>query len=362
MVKSKIIVGITLLAVGLAWYVVRNDTATMAQKRDTLLASGLKEQLYDIKRIEISHKNQNVTLHQDGNLWVIKQKKNYPANIEMIRKIVVSLSSSALIEKKTKLKNHYFKLGLDDPSAIRMILFADSNEKHIADIYIGNYTDTLDGTYIRRAEESQTWLTSGDLTIESKPSRWLDREFLSIERSRIRNFVIVHPQGETVKITRNTKFQTDYILENNPSGKKIVSQYNVNTLPSVLENLQLKNVIPSEDFIFKKDKTIVATLQTFDGLEIVARLTEKNSEKWAEFAVNFKKELVESVEKQENSSDESDELSIPQNTVIQMETAHMTSMLSGWVFALPDYKYDLLSTTMNDLTETMAGEPGELEK
>ena len=344
----------SLVIIGLAWLIVsyEKSSTTIAQS-DALLAEGLKEKLNDLTRIELSRGEQKVTLQQDNKEWRIKEKYNYPADIGKVRNLTVSLASSTLKEKKTKQKERYEKLGLDEKSTARVALFTDS-ESPISDFYIGNQMSQLDGTYIRREGDDQTWLTSGKFAAEVKAENWLNTELFSIERKRVRSITIDHPKGKTFKSTRNSKDQTDYTLSNIPSGHKITSQYSVNNLASSLENLELGDVIPTKDFSFDKDKTTKTTVQTFDGLEATIRLMEKDGKKWAAFDLDFKEALVEPEKEKKNGEDSEKKenmTSIPPGSETRQEIKRIAPRLSGWVFALPEYKYSLLSKKIDDLTE-----------
>ena len=73
---------------------------------------------------------------------------------------------------------------------------------------------------------------------------------------------------------------------------------------------------------------------------------EKDSRKWATFDLAFKEALVEP-EKEEKKGEESKKKEnmtlIPPGSGTRQEIERITPKLSGWVFALPEYKYSLLS-------------------
>ena len=352
--KTPLLAIAALVVIGLAWLTVSHEkSSTTIAQSDTLLAVGLKEKLNDLTRIELSRGEQKVTLQQSDNGWNIKEKYNYPADIGKVRNLTVSLASSTLKEKKTKQKERYEKLGLDEESATRVVLYTD-DEAPISDVYIGNQMSQLDGTYIYREGEDQTWLVSGKFAADIKAEDWLNTELFSIERKRVRNITIDHPKEKTVKSARESKDQTDYTLSDVPSGRKVSSQYSINNLASALENVELEGVIPAKDFSFDKDKTINTTVQSFDGLEAFIQLMEKDGKKWAVFDLAFKESLVES-EKEEKKGEKSEEKEnmtpIPPGSETRQEIERITPKLSGWVFALPDYKYGLLTKKMDDLTE-----------
>ena len=72
-------------------------------------------------------------LHEQDD-WVVKEKKNYFANGERVRRLLLGIAEMEYIEPKTKNKERYSEIGVNDPlndkhNRSREIVMKDKNGK-----------------------------------------------------------------------------------------------------------------------------------------------------------------------------------------------------------------------------------------
>ena len=117
-----------------------------------------------------------MTLARDKDAWTLADRGGYPAKAEAVRALLVKLAEAELVESKTRNKDRYALLELEDPAAkdakSRLLRLLDDKGGVIAEAIVGKkrfdaFGGSKSGTYVRKPGDAQTWLTNADLDVSA---------------------------------------------------------------------------------------------------------------------------------------------------------------------------------------------------
>jgi len=249
----------------------------------------------DVTRLVVDGPNGKITLikgegAKDGTEWTLKESDGYAGRTIKIRRAILGLAQLRLLEAKTRKKENYSKLGLQDRDAktarSKRVRLFDAKDVLLADLLVGAVRKapqkgkTSGGVYVRRASEAQTWLGSDNANdFDSDKKDWLERKIIDITAAQVKRMVIVHPGGETLTLSKASPEAPQFTLENIPQGKKLIDPASLNTVGGGLADLQLDDVrngaVP-----FVAARTITTDVTTFDGLSVRVLTTQIDGNTW----------------------------------------------------------------------------------
>lgn len=340
-INLKIIIPIAILAILIAWLIVYLDKSSTSSK-DKLLYPKLSDDVNNLTKMSISTNGENVTLKKQDNDWIIEEKFNFLADKNKIRQLVTNLSSSILKERKTKNPDNYSKLGLDDNQSTKVSIYKNS-DKPLIDLRIGDIMHQLEGSYVKKESEKQSWLISNKIEVEADPKNWLKSNLFSIKNDRIKNVSITHSKNkksqDNVKISKNDEGKFDLI---GISKKKTSDEYSINNIIAKLSNFEIEDIEDAKNVKFRKSKIITTSFQTNDGLEGVICLTKTKDKNYAKIEFIFDEKLIEK---------ENDNMSSAFEVETKNEVDDLNKKLSGYVFEISDYNYKILIKKRSELTK-----------
>lgn len=316
--------------------------APQSGKEKTLLFPELKDTINNTSEVIIRGQGRTVTLLKQEIGWSVKEAGGYPANFDRLKPLLVGMTTLRIVEEKTRNPELYPRLGVEDPdnpgAASHLLVLKDDSGQTLAELIVGksrrDAASPEGGLYVRRPDQAQSLLVEGRLTVTSQITDWFSQRLFSIAPDRIRSMVIRHPDGETVTVSREEKGD-DFSVEPVPEGRKPQSEIILTRMGTVLENTFALNVASAEDFTFPGDH-VRATIRTFDGLVTEVQAVRKDDRNYVAFRF--------SVDESRLSTEEED------GPDVREQADKFNKTASGWVFTLPDHRYDLLTRTLNDLT------------
>jgi len=139
---------------------------------------------------------EDVTLERgaDGR-WTVAERKNYPANQELVKKVLLGMGEIKAFEPRTARPEWHRNLGLlapEDLGSAGRIAFFDRQGQRMAAILAGKVPETAvdvkgEGMiYVRRDGETQTWLGRGKLPLFPRVQGWPATGFIGIGRGEIK--------------------------------------------------------------------------------------------------------------------------------------------------------------------------------
>jgi hypothetical protein len=292
------------------------------------------QRIGDIARVALAHGDTRTTLQREGNRWVVAEKGNYPADGAKLRQTLLGLAELRYVEPKTRKPEFYSRLEVEDVGAKEgkstLITVSDDKGTLLGEIIVGKRRiDQLgggaDGVYIRKPGNAQSWLARGTLDLPTDTTQWLDRNIVDISRDKVKEEVLIQPDGSKLAITHD-KPEAPLALKDAPANAKLKSDTALVEPTTALASLTLMDVRPAKDMPLPAEGVSHAEIATFDGLTVKIALIDQDKKSWARFEVSG-------------------------SGAAEKEAQELNARLSPWVFAIPEYKAKALRTKLSDVTE-----------
>ena len=347
----------------------------------SLVFPDLMAQVNEVTQILVSANSGSMTISREEEIWKVKEKSGYRADMEKVRKTVIGLAELKIIEPKTKTPELHEKLGLRDieeeGSVSTNISLKREDGTAIAEILVGNRRPSKGAAgkeefYIRKPNDPQTWLALGNLLVERLPEEWLDKTILDLPAKRVHRVQITHPDKSVLTLVKEKTEGTDFTIVGMPRKMKVKSQFTVNNIATTLGGLALDGVQPATEQSLDESKIVKAVLETVDGLQATVLLQKTEDKTFVTVTSRFDETLVqqppETIEakKSEEKSDpdhvESEgktesETKTPEPQKmksaeeVQTEVAELNQRVEGWVYSIPKFRADNITKKMKDLIE-----------
>lgn len=344
--------GVTAVAALIAgWTVSSRPTIEVSDFDGEAVFPGLLSQVNDVDTIIIRHKDGLFTLKSADGGWVLAERDNHPVQEAKIGELLVKLSRLEKVEPKTKLAERYDRLDLVAPedkedTRAKEVTLKDATGDELARLLVGKRKFTLGtnegGTYILQPDDPQAWLVTGELNPGARARDWLVREISDIKDDDIRRVTVVHPDGETVSVFKETSDQPNYAVEDVPEDMELRRDSIADDMGRVLSNLLHDDVKAAENIEFSTDKTITATFEGFAGFTVNIDLIEDGDQNWLRFTAT----APEPTENQESTDDSQVDLAAKDWPQI---IADLNATTDGWAYQLPGYEVAGIKKRMADL-------------
>ena len=325
-----------LVAVLGGWYfgtrTTPDEQTTIA--RGQLMFPDLAPKLRDVTRIEITHQVKQTVIEKrpDGG-WGIASMHDYPVQEAKLRGMLTGLTELRLAEPRTSDPAEYSRLGVDDPkglsSSADLLRLVDAQGKPVVALIVGHrrvrsQANVPEEVYVRRPNQTQSWLAEGSLQVDADASLWLDRNVMNISHDRIAS-VTVDDQALSFA-RRDGKF-----VLTQPAQHPNLEDYKVDDVARGLELLTFQEVKADADASGSQAGHSVFT--TNDGLAVTVTVFHADKDVWARFAVS-------------GSSDK-----------VKAEAQRMNARLAGWSYQIGSWKEKSLVPSMADLKAEEPAKP-----
>ncbi|WP_370156699.1 DUF4340 domain-containing protein [Ferrovibrio sp.] len=365
--KSWAILLGTAIVLGAAgwWVAASRDQAAQADFTPKPLFPGLLAKVNDVDSLEISTPKALFRIEQTDGRWVMPSRGNYPVQPDLVRKNVLGIAGLETVEPRTDKPEHYDLLQVSDPEKYQpandaaksdpgpvLVRLVDRDAKPIAAVIVGKVKSYAAGGkpgqyHVRKPDEARAWLASGLLDAKAEPVDWLVRDLIKIDRNRVAEAVVRHPDGSELKLVRAAKADkdagsADFTPAGMPAGMKIASQYDANSVPNVLAWMTFEDVEKAAGRDFSK--ATVTELTTLDGLRATIRSIPAGDGKkgWVTIAVAYEAALV-------RPDESNQDLLKPDEAEKQAQEA--AARLDGWAYLVSESTLRDLTRQMQDLVE-----------
>ena len=344
----------------------------------------LKTVINDVTELSVATQSGTITLHRQEDIWRVKEKYNYPADLGTVRETLIGLAELTILEPKTRKPELYEKLGLQDVDAEGSlstgITLKDATDNTVAAAVIGNDRPAQGKSgykelFLRKVGDPQTWLVQGGLTVEKNPGKWLDKELTQIETKRVRRLIVTHPDKTRLVVEKARPTDLNYQVAHVPEGLEIESQFTVNNIVSTVTSLSLEDVKPRSEVPFDDQPVVTAVFETFDGLQGTVQLLRIDEKNYVTISAVFNADLVwkpkpeseaELEKESEPQAGQQPEASAQGNKVpanpeqpkikseaeVKAEIEALNKRVADWVYVIPKFRADTLLKKPQDLLKT----------
>ncbi len=372
--KSLTIMGaIAVVLTGAAVFVSQHKEFAPPQMGQRLFPD-LLAAINEVSELHVSAQRGAVTILRDGDLWSVKEKHRYPADMGKLREALIGLAGLQILEAKTAKPERYEKLGVRDVDAEGSlstgVMLKDLAGHVLAEVIVGHERPARGATghkevFVRKPGNPQTWLATGNFPVGNSPDEWLDKDFLHIETKRVKRVSVTHPDRTRLIVEKEKPDDLDYHVVGLSEGQEIQSQFTVNNIVSTVTSLSFDDVRPKGDVSFDETAAVVATFETFDGLEGTVNLLQRDEQHYVTVSAAFKAGLIWKPEPEEDSENrpdgqetpeqENEEAAAPEPPVTKPEAAvkaeieALTQTVAAWVYVIPQFRAETILTKPADL-------------
>ncbi len=300
--KSSTLTKMTLIAGGLLLAVVlmknNGKSSEVALSSDAPVAPGLSSELNSVSGIKLTGASNTpiITLKRTDKGWVASSINGYGADVTKIRDYLIKLSEAKIREAKTANPASYAKLGVEDLTAVdaKGIMLELEGTKTPVKLILGSIAGTGgQGVYLRKPDEKQSYLASGQIRPEASVNSWIQAEITNIPVNRVQEVTITPPSGDKLVVRKVKAEDPDWAVLNIPKGKELSSPSIGNQLAGTLDALRLESVLPAAQAEPVLAQTYLARFVTFEGLVVNVTAWEKDSKGYARFNASLDTGLSE---------------------------------------------------------------------
>lgn len=275
--NNRTLIGIAIAAVValIAAFAINHARQPVRAGADSEASNWLLPELHghvnDVNRIALSGAEGKpiATIERGEDGWAVTNKGGYPADLGKLREFLLKLSDATRVEQKTANSDRYADLDVGDVTATDakgVLVELDGLAKPVK-LIVGKVDAHGSGTYVRRADDAQSWLASGSFVPDHDTANWLQRELADIAADRIAEVTITHADGKAVHLAKDAKGDANFELADVPKGREAGADYALNGPASLLSGLRFDDVLPAAGTP-PADDALKAHLVGFDGLVI----------------------------------------------------------------------------------------------
>ena len=334
--NSKGLIGLviaTAIAVALAIVLAARGGASSSDPQSGMVVvlPELTRRANDVARLTLVHGESKTTLQRQGDQWLVEEKSGYPADPTKVHQVLLGLAELRYVEAKTRKPELYPRLEVEDAGKkdAKSTLVTASTEKGdlVGEIIAGKHrVDQLgggvDGIYLRKPGDPQSWLARGTLDLPGDTLGWLDRKVIDLPEDKVKELVLTQADGGKLDLARD-KPEDPLTLKGAPANAKL--KEGATTAPAeALADLEFTDVRPAADVTFPPEGAAQAAYTGFDGRTLKVTLVDKDGKSWARIEAD-------------GSGD------------AEKPASELNAKLAPWVYALPDYKAKALKTKLADL-------------
>ncbi len=344
MFKNKLILlSIITVIVTIAATVFVKLRAPQTEKEKLALFPELAGQIESVNHITIKGYAEEISLSRQNENWGIDEFDGYPALPDKVKSTVLGAADLKINSPKTALPRLYHRLGVEGPeiedTSSLLLTLEDLNKNLIIELIVGkprrsSAAQSTPGLYVRKPDDSQSYLVDGVLDISAIKTDWIERSLFDIPAEAVKSVRINHADGDTFTLYKLERGQEQFQIEHLPPDKKIASELIINRFGTILQDMQISGALSIES-IQAPDNAINSRILTFEG--IIAKITAFEFEEfpYASFEFSYDESLLVTDEEKQKIDD------------VKAFVTNLNSRTAGWWFEIAGFKYDILKKRSN---------------
>lgn len=298
-----------------------------------------------------------VDLARKGDTWTINERSGYAADGTKVSRLLRALAQAKQVEQKTSNPANYGALGVldsSDPKATGARIELVGTPTPV-NLIVGKNGPGAQSAYVRRAGEPASWLVNETIDAQPSPDAWLHKEVMNIAADRVQSASVTIDAGKAYVVAKKSRADANFGVDALPKGKELSTPSAADAFATALTTVTLADVRAAKDFEADKP-TAHATFTTFDGL--VADV-----DGWVQDGKHYiavKTAYDEALEKQFHvaaapPAKKTDAAEGPPPAPAappvdaKAEAKTLAAKLTGWVYEIPDYKYEAIFKPLDAL-------------
>ena len=276
------------LVIAIATYTSQNRWSQV-KVSGAALFPGLAAQSARIARIELAGGGKALTLARDKEAWSLADRGGYPVKADAVRALLVKMAQAELVEGKTRNKDRYAFLDLEDPAAkeakSRLLRLTDDKGAVLAETIVGKkrfdaFGASKSGTYVRRPGDVQTWLSNADLDVPLAVRDWVQPSLLDLATSKIVKLTIEVPGEEPLVIARDAADINKHTLVGIPDGKKLKEGAGIDGIVRAAGSIDLEDVRKPAAAGGSGSEAGTVKIEADGPLNVILKLRKEGEDHW----------------------------------------------------------------------------------
>lgn len=362
------------------------------------IVPALHDHVNDLTSITLTGAENKViaTLKRGENGWNVVEKNNYTADTTKLRELLLKLSDATIMEAKTSNKDKYADLGVNEVAnkdAKGVLVTLEGLAKPVK-LIVGNYNGSGGGgTFMRHADENQSYLVRGNISVDKTTANWLKRDLTDLPAKRFKEVAITNAEGKLLKIYKDNPADANFKVADVPKGRELSSPSVADGIAAVFTGFRFDDVLPAKE-AEPTDKTHKAHYVAFDGLIVDAQAWEKEGKDYLRLTASLDTTQAEShikaaqekaktdyetqvtnANKESTDPKPATESSAPKNKTsetpkplavsdpqkyhdeqlagLNKEITTLNQLFNGWTFVIPNYKFSTINKTTDDMLKPL---------
>ncbi|GJM08494.1 MAG: hypothetical protein DHS20C11_07700 [Lysobacteraceae bacterium] len=321
----------------------------------TALIPGLERDINNVAAISVETSDESIRVERTAEGWVVASRDNYPADLSKARELLVKLAEAKLLEAKTSKPENYAQLGVqsvDADDADNLAIALDGVDS--GTIIIGKTaTRGGPGTYVRRSDESQSWLASGRITPPKTALDWMQRDVINVASADLSRVEVRPVDGTAYTLIKPSKEAFNFEVEPIPEGRELSAPSAGNGVAGILASIRFDDVRGAVDGAVAAGSMV---FYSHHGMQVQLDISTLDDSKWVAFSADYiapEKAGDDDQNVEEVAADE------PTEQDVKAEVDRINASLAGWYYQLPSYKAGNLLKPLEDLLAPLPEEQGE---
>lgn len=275
---------ITFVAVGLLGPT--DSQQSFESANDAPLFPQLADRIDDIGKIIVDRMDGGITLERRGEDWTVVSHDDFPAEISKVEGNLSDFAALRLVEPKTKRKESFPKLEVEDPDAegarSRRMELLDREGKALASVIIGKTKANIvglgrPGVYLRRDNEDQAWLAAGKISTSTELADWVDTNLFGIGAEEVEILDVKRAGLDSLRLVRGAGADGAYRLEGVPEGFDAKPELQLRRIVGEYADIQFDKVRQRGS---NNPNTATTLLSGAGGLEYTVETYKEGEDRW----------------------------------------------------------------------------------
>jgi hypothetical protein len=332
-----VLAGLAIVSVVATAAVMKTSATTVtSDRRGEAVVPALRTRANELTGLIVRDGDITMAVERRDNQFVATES-GYPVKLDTVRDIVTSSAELGFEEARTSDPSRYGDLGLADPgkeNAGKEIVFRAGNGE-LADIVVGNRDATVGsargGQYVRFKGQPQTWLARGTVQLPANQTTWFVPVDFDVKRSEINKLELTGGGLDAVTAAVTADKPGEFTLANVPKERS-PEPFKVSQLATPIEAFSFQDVRRrGADAAPADARRFVAEV---DGLRLTLTNVGALSDGWVQVTAEAT------------------------NDAKREQAKAIATKTEGFEFRLPSQLTEILSWTVNDVTNE---QPAEVE-
>jgi hypothetical protein len=286
------IVAVIVLIAGWEFGPATQPSVATSSSAGTLVFPNLAPKLQEAARVTITHQGKTMVIaRQPDGSWGLADRDGFRVQQDKLRGVLTGLTELRMAEPRTADPSLYSRLGVGDASGktatSNLLRVLDKSGKPIAELIVGHrrvHTSggTPDSVYIRRPGKAQSWLAEGNLSVDSDPDLWFDRDIANVTQDKVASVTVTRPDAAGADSTLEFTLVDGKPALTTPADRPKLDTYKLSDIFDSLDQLTLTDVQP----VAKQPGAPIGTARivTKDGMTITVTVYKANKDIWIRLA------------------------------------------------------------------------------